>query len=114
MKKVTFSLRDLRESKGISQAQLAKVLNISPSMYGHIELGKRKPTIDNVYVLSLIYKTSMDFIYHAFYRQHIVFHFPDADLKYSMKEGKERDIIYLQDREPPLAPPSFPKTIIID
>ena len=111
-RKVVFSLRDLRESKGLTQAQVAKALDMSQSMYGHIETGKRKPTMDNLYVLSLIYKTSMDFIYHSFYRQHIIFHFPDEDLKYGMKEGKHRDIIFLRERVPPVSPPDIPEAIV--
>lgn len=109
---VAFSLRDLRVSKGISQKQLAEVLKISKSMYHSIECGHRKPNIDVVYMLALVYQTSMDFIYHAFYRQHYIWHFPDDDLQYSMRQAKSIDIQYLRDRQEPESPPKLPLAIV--
>ena len=107
-----FSLRDLRTSKGITTRQLAEVLKVSKSMYHAIECGQRKPSIDLVYMLSVIYKCSMDFIYHAFYRQHYVWYFPDGDMRYSMREAKAIDIQYLKSRQAPEAPPELPAAVV--
>jgi len=109
---VSFSLRDLRTSKGLGQKQLAEVLKISKSMYHAIECGQRKPNIDVVYILALIYQTSMDFIYHAFYRQHYIWKFPDDELQYSMRQAKSIDIQYLKDRLEPEAPPKLPLAVV--
>jgi putative transcriptional regulator len=107
-----FSLRDLRAAKGASQAQLAKVLKISKALYHAIEHGQRKPGLDTAYKLAVIYGCSMDFIYHAFYRQHYIWYFPEADLEYSMREAKAMDIQYLKSRQPPAAPPDIPAAVI--
>jgi len=109
---VSFSLRDLRTSKSIKIDQLADVLKISKSMYHAIENGTRKPNIDIAYKLAVIYETSMDFIYHAFYRQYYVWHFPDGELKQAMREAMATDVQYLRDRLEPAKPPELPKTII--
>ena len=110
--KVEFSLHDLRVSKNLKQSQLTKALKISPSLYCAIECGERKPNIDVVYALAVIYKTSMDFIYHAFYRQHYVWHFPEGDLQYALREAKAMDIQYIRERVAPEAPPTLPNSII--
>ena len=107
-----FSLRDLRFSKGISQAQLAAALKISKSMYHAVEHGQRKPSIDTAYQMAVIYGCSMDFIYHAFYRQHYIWYYPEAELEYSMREAKSMDIQYLKSKQPPAAPPEIPAVII--
>lgn len=110
--KLIFSLKDLRTAKGISQQQLADVLQISRTYYLAIENGQRRPSIDVVYTLALVYQTSMDFIYHAFYRQHYIWHFPDDSLQYAMRQARKIDIQYLKDRMQPAAPPKVPGAIV--
>jgi len=113
--KVDFSLRDLRTAKGISQKELAHVLKISPALYCSIESGHRKPAIDTLYILSALYGTSMDFIYHAFYRQTIVYLFPDEDLQYAFRQAKKIDIKYLRERfPPPYKIPELPVAVVLD
>jgi len=114
IKKVEFSLRDLRTSKGLSQKQLAQVLKISTALYSAIEAGNRKPTIDALYTLTAVYGTSMDFIYHAYYRQHVIWHFPEHDLKYALDQAKMIDIHYLAERFPPDAPPQLPDVLVLE
>jgi transcriptional regulator with XRE-family HTH domain len=114
---VAYSLRDLRTAKNIKQKQLADYLGISKSLYHAIECGHRKPNIDTVFMLSMLYKTSMDFIYHAYNRQYIVHHFPDPDLKYALREANETDITYIYQQispSPMPAPPKLPATLIHD
>jgi transcriptional regulator with XRE-family HTH domain len=107
-----FSLRDLRVSKGVSQTQLAGVLKVSKSLYHAIEHGQRKPSLDTAYRLAVIYGCSMDFIYHAFYRQHYIWYYPEADLEYSMREAKAADIQYIKSRQPPEGPPGLPPAVV--
>jgi len=109
---VSFSLRDLRTAKKINQSQLAQALGISSSMYHSIENGQRKPTIDVLFKLASIYKTSMDFVFHAYYRQYFVWHFPEHDLEYAMKTAKSMDIQYLKGQAPPIAPPEIPQVLV--
>ena len=99
---VEFSLRDLRIAKGLSGRRLAKMLGISKSLYNAIELGTRKPSIDVLLQLSVLYGTSMDFIYHAYYRRSIEWLFPDSDLEYAMRKAVRLDSIYLKEQTKPL------------
>jgi transcriptional regulator with XRE-family HTH domain len=112
--KVAYSLRDLRVAKGLTIRSMAEVLEISKTQYCTIESGHRKPTMDVLFKLAAVYQTSMDFVYHAFYRQHFIWNFPDHDLKYAMKEAAQLDILYLRDREPPLAPPKLQEAYIFE
>jgi transcriptional regulator with XRE-family HTH domain len=118
---VELTLRDIREAKGLTQEQLAHALKMSKSMYQSIEAGHRRPNIDSVHILALIYNTSMDYIYHAFYRRRIVWNFPDGELEYARKQSMNFDITYLRNRimpdtlpEPvhPAKPPHIPSAII--
>jgi len=114
-REMTFSLRELRTAKGITQRQLAHVLKISPTLYNAIEKGHRKPSIDVLYVLAAIYETSMDFVYHAFHRQHFVWYYPNEYLEYSMRKARKIDIQYLRDRSPPPEPPpTLPVAIVME
>jgi transcriptional regulator with XRE-family HTH domain len=112
---VSFTLRELRESKGINQTRLAEVLEISQSMYAAVEAGQRKPTIDTLFRLASLYGTSMDFVYHAYYRQHIIWNQPEHELKYALRRTHDLDARYLRehfrraDKEPEL-----PAAIIYD
>jgi transcriptional regulator with XRE-family HTH domain len=118
---VELTLRDLREAKGLTQEQIARTLKMSKSMYHSIEAGQRRPNIDSVHILALIYNTSMDYIYHAFYRRRVVWHFPDGELEYVRKQSMQFDITYLRKRimpdslpEPiqPAKPPHIPSALI--
>jgi transcriptional regulator with XRE-family HTH domain len=111
---VKYTLRELREAKGLTQKSLADALKISKSLYQSIENGLRRPSIDTLMVLSVIYQTSMDFIYHAFYRRRITWRFPDGELTYHCKVGKYKDVQFLIERQEPLAPPSLPSVIITE
>jgi transcriptional regulator with XRE-family HTH domain len=113
-KTVSFSLRDLRVAKGLTQKQVADVCEISKALYYAIEVGRRRPSIDVLFVLASLYKTSMNFIYHAYYRQYFIFNFPDHELQYAKERDKRLDIQYLTERFEPLKPPELPHTVIFE
>lgn len=52
----------LRRSRGLSQAQMAAALGISPSAIGMYEQGRREPSLDTVVALSRFYGVSTDFL----------------------------------------------------
>ena len=52
----------LRKSKGMSQAQLAEAMHISPSTIGMYEQGRRKPDLDMVIEMALLFHTSVDYL----------------------------------------------------
>lgn len=52
----------LRKRNGMSQAQLAKLLNISPSAVGMYEQGRRTPAIDILVGISKVFCVSLDYL----------------------------------------------------
>ena len=45
-------LKFLRIDKGLTQLELAEILNMSPNFIGMIERGERNTTVENVYKIS--------------------------------------------------------------
>lgn len=54
-------MKKLREDKGMSQAELAKVFNISPSAIGMYEQGRRVPDVDLLARMSAFFGVSIDY-----------------------------------------------------
>ena len=52
----------LRKKAGISQLQLAKRLNISPSAVGMYEQGRRTPAIDILIRMAILFEVSLDYL----------------------------------------------------
>ena len=55
-------LRDLREDRDLTQAELGKVLNKSQQGYNHIETGRAELKIDDLVTLCKLYDLSADYI----------------------------------------------------
>ena len=55
-------LKQLRENKQMTQAELSKILKISPSAVGMWEQGRRLPDYDNLKRISKIFKVSTDYL----------------------------------------------------
>ena len=55
-------LRDLREDRDLTQADIAKVLNIAQSDYSKYELGKHMMGIDKYIILANFYNISLDYL----------------------------------------------------
>lgn len=53
-------LRQLREDKGITQAELGKILSISPSTIGMYEQGRRSPDYDTLNKIADYFGVSTD------------------------------------------------------
>lgn len=52
----------LRKKAGMSQAELAKVLNVTPSAEGMYEQGRRIPSVEILVCLSKIFDVSLDYL----------------------------------------------------
>lgn len=52
----------LRRSAGMSQAELAEKLKISPSAVGMYEQGRREPSVELLAEISRIFQVSIDFL----------------------------------------------------
>lgn len=52
----------LRTLKGISQAQLAQLLHISPSTVGMYEQGRRTPNVETLVAMSEVLEVSLDYL----------------------------------------------------
>lgn len=54
------SLITLRQSKGLSQRDLASCVNLSPGTIAQYELGNRKPSLKNALVIANYFNISVD------------------------------------------------------
>lgn len=52
----------LRRQKGLSQAELAKRLGVSPSAVGMYEQGRREPSAETLVALSEVFQVSVDYL----------------------------------------------------
>ena len=98
--KSVFSLHDLRTAKNYSRRDIAKALGVSQCYYCKVENGTKKPNIDVLFGLASLYSTSCEFIYHAYYRQSYVWHFPDDDLRSALYSAVKKDAKYLRQNAP--------------
>ena len=55
-------IRRKRQEKGLTQVQLAKKVNLSPSYYGHIERGTRTPSLETLVLIANELMTGTDVI----------------------------------------------------
>ncbi len=55
-------LKKLRNSKGWTQEDVAKKLDMSRGTYAHYEINKRQPDYDTLKTLSTLYEVSIDFL----------------------------------------------------
>ena len=55
-------LRDVREDRDLSQAEVGKVLNKSQQGYSHIENGRSELKIDDLITLCRYYNLSADYL----------------------------------------------------
>ena len=55
-------IAQLRKNIGMSQAQLAKQLNISPSTIGMYEQGRRVPALDMLITMANLFNVSLDYL----------------------------------------------------
>lgn len=62
MKRLPLRITNLRKEAGMSQAQLAKKLNVSPSALGNYEQGRRLPNVDLLIQMSQLFNVSLDYL----------------------------------------------------
>ena len=53
-------IREIRESRGLNQTELAKRAGLQRSAIGHFETGRRKPSWDNILKLANALEVSVD------------------------------------------------------
>lgn len=61
------NLKALRVSKGLSQARLAELADLSPSIIGDIEVGRRNPTLTTIEKIALALEVP---VHQLFYDTH--------------------------------------------
>ena len=55
-------LREIREDKGLSQIQIAKLLKINQSQYSRYEMGLNNIPVEKLNTLADFYNTSTDYL----------------------------------------------------
>lgn len=59
---IAHRITTLRKRHIMSQAQLARKLNISPSALGNYEQGRRNPDLDTLILMASIFDVSLDYL----------------------------------------------------
>lgn len=54
------NLKALRESKGLSQAAMSRIMDTAPDAYGFYEKGKRMPTMSKIFKVADYFNISVD------------------------------------------------------
>ena len=62
MENYQIRLKDLREDRDLTQAQVAKIIGTSQQHYGKYEIGKVMIPFDRVVLLAEYYNVSLDYI----------------------------------------------------
>ena len=57
-----YKIRDLREDKDLSQAEIAKVIKTTQQQYSKIEMGKADISGEKLKLLAKFYNVSVDYI----------------------------------------------------
>ena len=55
-------LTELRKQYHLSQKDVAKAINVSPSIISGYETGERNPSLENLLALSYLYRCSTDYL----------------------------------------------------
>jgi len=58
----SYRLKQLREDLGITQDELAKMLNLTQSTIAYYESGRKMPTLENAIIITKIFDTSLDYL----------------------------------------------------
>lgn len=85
MNKYGTRLKELREAKGLSQEELAQILNTTRSRIGNYEQGTRQPDFEMQEAIADLFNVSIDFLF-------------DRDKK--MDEQKQRILAYFEKLSP--------------
>ena len=56
-------LKELRESKNLTQAQLAEAIGVSTNFVGMVERGKRNTTIDKLFKISYALNVKLSYFF---------------------------------------------------
>lgn len=62
MNKLINRLKELRKEKGLTQIELAKLLNVSDRSVGFYETGERDPDTDTLKLLADFFNVSIDYL----------------------------------------------------
>lgn len=58
----SYRLKQLREDLGITQDELAKMLNLTQSTIAYYENGRKMPTLENAIIITKLFNTSLDYL----------------------------------------------------
>ena len=58
----SYRLKQLRENLGITQSELAKMLNLTQSTIAYYENGRKMPTLENAIIITKLFNTSLDYL----------------------------------------------------
>jgi DNA-binding XRE family transcriptional regulator len=59
------NLKEIRKESGLTQKQVATVLNVVESCYANWEQGRTEPNVEMIRKLSVIFKVSIDELFNG-------------------------------------------------
>lgn len=95
MKTIGEKIRELREGKGLLLRQLSAELEIDPSLLSKIERGDKRPTRDQVVLLSRIFKINEEELLVIYLSDKIVYELKDEQFALKAMHIAEEKISYL-------------------
>lgn len=81
-------LKELRSEKSLKQSDISEMLNITPEAYTQYEKGKRKPNLENLRKLALIFNVSSDYLLELCEYRNIEEYLSAADDYFSNEERR--------------------------
>lgn len=91
-------LRTFRERAGLTQAEVAAVLDITSQAYSHYETGRRSPSADNFYKIAQLYHTSMECLLTGYEDSSVQLFQEITSLPPEARQEMEHFIEFLQSR----------------
>ncbi|MDA7028652.1 helix-turn-helix transcriptional regulator [Bacillus sp. CLL-7-23] len=88
-------LRELRESRKLTQDKLAEVLGISRGTYAHYEINKRKPDYDTLIQIAEFFEVTVDYLLGKPKSESVVkeekasYEIDDPDLQIAFKDATD-------------------------
>lgn len=100
------NLKKIREAKGVSQAAVARELNISRQTYNNYELGKREADYETLLKLAEYFETSVDCLLSDRSSENVI-----IDEKEKDPDNTDQDLIILNRNAKKLSPENRKKLL---
>lgn len=92
-------LRSLRLSRKLLLREVAAKLQVDPSFLSRVERGAKRPTREQVILLSAVLKANESELLIQYLSDRVVYELKDEKLALKVMEAAEKKIVYLKKRK---------------